>query len=133
MSMKSIEEIREFFSKDRYATDSGAVIEEVGEKYSKCSIVLNEMHRNAVGGVMGAVYYTLADFAFAVATNAEVPGTVSLDASMSFLRSCKGTKLICEAKCIRDGKTTCYYEMPITDENGTLLTMVHITGYKTGK
>lgn len=131
--MKTLEEVRTFFKNDRYATDSGAVIEEVGEKYSKCSIVLNEMHRNAVGGVMGAVYYTLADFAFAVATNAEVPGTVSLDANMSFLRSCRGSKLICEAKCIRDGKSTCYYEMPITDEDGNLLTMVHITGYKTAK
>lgn len=131
--MKTPEEVRTFFKNDRYATDSGAVIEEVGEKYSKCSIVLNEMHRNAVGGVMGAVYYTLADFAFAVATNAEVPGTVSLDASMSFLRSCRGSKLICEAKCIRDGKSTCYFEMPITDEDGNLLTMVHITGYKTAK
>ena len=131
--MKSIEEIREFFSKDRYATESGAFIEEVGEHYSKCSIELNEMHRNAVGGVMGAVYYTLADFAFAVATNAEVPGTVSLSASMAFLRACKGNRLICEAKLIRDGKSTCYYEMPITDENGTLLTVVNITGYKTGK
>ena len=131
--MKSIEEIREFFSKDRYATESGAFIEEVGEHYSKCSVELNEMHRNAVGGVMGAVYYTLADFAFAVATNAEVPGTVSLSASMAFLRACKGNRLICEAKLIRDGKSTCYYEMPITDENGTLLTVVNITGYKTGK
>ena len=131
--MKSIEEIREFFSKDRYATESGAFTEEVGEHYSKCSVELNEMHRNAVGGVMGAVYYTLADFAFAVATNAEVPGTVSLSASMAFLRACKGNRLICEAKLIRDGKSTCYYEMPITDENGTLLTVVNITGYKTGK
>lgn len=131
--MKSLEEIREFFRNDRYATESGAVIEEAAPGYSKCSIVLNEMHRNAVGGVMGAVYYTLADFAFAVATNAEVPGTVSLDANMSFLRSCRGSKLICEAKCIRDGKSTCYYEMPITDEDGNLLTMVHITGYKTAK
>ena len=130
--MKTIEEVREFFSHDRYATESGAVIEEIGEKYAKCSIVLNEMHRNAVGGVMGAVYYTLADFTFAVATNHDQPGIVSLDASMSFLSSCKGTKLICEAKCIRDGRTTCYYQMSITDENGKLLTMVNITGYRTG-
>ena len=56
--MKSLEEIMEFFSHDRYATESGAVIDEVGDKYAKCSIELNEMHRNAVGGVMGAVYYT---------------------------------------------------------------------------
>ena len=131
--MDRIEEIREFFSKDRYATESGAVIEEVGDKYARCSIELNEMHRNAVGGVMGAVYYTLADFAFAVATNHEQPGIVSLDASISFLSMCKGTKLIAEANCIRDGRTTCYYQIPIRDENGNLLTMVNITGYKTNR
>ena len=131
--MKTLEEVRAFFKNDRYATDSGAVIEEAGEKYAKCSIVLNEMHRNAVGGVMGAVYYTLADFAFAVATNVEEPGTVSLSANIAFLRSCKGTKLIAEAKCVRDGKSTCYYEIPVSDENGNLLTVVNITGYKTGK
>ena len=131
--MQTMEEVREFFRKDRYATDSNAVIEEVGEKYAKCSIELNDMHRNAVGGVMGAVYYTLADFAFAVATNQENPGTVSLDANITFLSYCRGTKLIAEAKCIRDGKTTCYYEIPVTDENGKLLTMVHITGYKTNR
>lgn len=129
--MKTIEEIREFFSHDRYATESGAVIDEVGEKYAKCSIELNEMHKNAVGGVMGAVYYTLADFAFAVATNHENPGVVSLDASMSFLSSCKGRKLIAEAICVKDGRTTCYYRIPICDENGTLLTEVNITGFKT--
>ena len=132
-SMKNIEEIKEFFSKDRYATESGAVIDEVGDNYAKCSIELNEMHRNAVGGVMGAVYYTLADFAFAVATNHDQPGIVSLDANITFLSYCKGTKLIAEAKCVRDGRTTCYYQIPITDENGTLLTMVNITGYKTQK
>ncbi len=129
--MKTIEEIREFFAKDRYATESGAVIDEVGEKYAKCSIELNDMHRNAVGGVMGAVYYTLADFAFAVATNHVNPGIVSLDASMTFLSSCKGTKLIAEAKCLKDGKSTCYYEITITDEMGKLLTVVHITGFNT--
>ena len=129
--MKSLDEIKEFFSNDRYATETGAVIEEVGDKYAKCSVELNEMHRNAVGGVMGAVYYTLADFAFAVATNHDQPGIVSLDANISFLSSCKGTKLIAEAQCVRDGRTTCYYRIPITDENGTLLTMVNITGFKT--
>mgnify|MGYP004420687191 CR=1 FL=1 len=31
-----IERIREVFSKDRFATENGAVIEEVGEHYAKC-------------------------------------------------------------------------------------------------
>lgn len=67
--MKTIEEIREFFSHDLYAYDTGAYIEEVGDRYAKISLTLTERHRNAVGGVMGGVYFTIADFAFAVASN----------------------------------------------------------------
>ena len=63
----ALEEVRERFSQDRFATVNGAVIEAVGEGYAKCSIILNETHRNALGAVMGGAIFTLADFAFAVA------------------------------------------------------------------
>ena len=65
----ALEEVRERFSQDRFATVNGAVIEAVGEGYAKCSIILNETHRNALGAVMGGAIFTLADFAFAVASN----------------------------------------------------------------
>ena len=61
--------IRETFAKDRFATENGAIIEEVREHYARCSIKLTERHFNAAGGVMGGVHFVLADFAFAVATN----------------------------------------------------------------
>ena len=32
----SIDEVREFFSKDLFATENGAVVEEYGKNYSKC-------------------------------------------------------------------------------------------------
>ena len=66
---ETLERVRETFRGDRFATEMGAVIDELGDNYSKCSLVLNEHHRNAVGGIMGGVYFTLADFAFAVASN----------------------------------------------------------------
>jgi len=34
-----------------------------------CSLTLEAKHKNALGAVMGGVYFTLADFAFAVASN----------------------------------------------------------------
>ena len=66
--MTKLEEARQIFAADKYATDaSGIVIEEVGENYAKCSMKLTDVHRNAFGGVMGGAIYTLADFTFAVA------------------------------------------------------------------
>ena len=59
--MKTLEEIRSFFENDRFATENAMVIDEVADGYAKCSMLISERHRNAVGGVMGGVPFTLAD------------------------------------------------------------------------
>lgn len=130
MELKTIEEVREFFAKDRYATDSGAYIEEIGTHYAKCSMKLDERHRNAMGGVMGGVYFTLADFAFAVASNWENPGSVSLSSAITFLGRAKGDVLLAEAHCIKEGRTTNCYRIDIFDELGSQLVTVTINGYR---
>ncbi len=128
--LETIEQVREFFSKDRYATESGAQILEVGDKTAKCSMKLLDMHRNAVGGIMGGVYFTLADFTFAVATNRQGTPTVSLNANIAFMAPAKGEELIATARCVKDGRTTCFYEIEITDELMNRLVVVTITGFK---
>ena len=82
--MKPTKETVDLFSKDRFATESGAVIEEVDDHYAKCTLKLKASHRNAMGAVMGGVYFTLADFAFAVAANWQEIGTVSLQSDISY-------------------------------------------------
>ena len=47
--MKTIDEIREIFRHDTFATNNGAVIDEVGEGYAKCSLEIGDGHRNAAG------------------------------------------------------------------------------------
>ena len=39
-----LRKIRETFAKDRFATENGAIIEEVREHYARCSIELTERH-----------------------------------------------------------------------------------------
>ena len=131
--MNNLEEIRRFFENDRFATENGMVIDSVGEKTATCSMVVSKRHMNAVGNVMGGVYFTLADFTFAVATNHEEPGIVSLSSTITFHATARGEKIICVAKKIKHGKTTCVYEMTLTDENDNLLATVLTTGYNTRK
>ena len=127
----NLTEVRERFQDDRYAVMSGAQIDEVGEGYAKCSLKIESMHLNAVGTVMGGVMFTLADFAFAVAANwnQEKP-RVSLSSSISFLGVPKGEYLIAKANVKKDGRTTCYYEVTVTDEQEHIVASVTINGFK---
>lgn len=129
--MEDLNEIREFFAKDRFATENGTVIEAVGKNTATVSMHIKSHHRNAAGTVMGGAIFTLADFAFAVASNHEKIGTVSLNANITFLRASKGDKLIATAECVRDGRTTCYYRVSVTDNTGVLIAEITTSGYKT--
>ena len=111
--MSNLEEVRKFFEKDRFATENGMIIDAVGEKYAKCSMTVSQRHMNAVGN--------------------EEPGIVSLSSTITFHATAKGEKIICEAKKIKHGRTTCVYEMTVTDENDNLLATVLTTGYNTRK
>lgn len=126
---KELEGVREYFKADKYASDTGAVIEEIGDHYAKVSLALDERHLNAVGGVMGGVYFTLADFAFAVAANWQKRGVVALHTSASFVGVPKTKRIFAEARLIKDGRSTCSYQVDVTDENGSPVTLVQCLGF----
>lgn len=130
--MKTLEEVRKVFEGDRFATENGAVIEEIGDHSATCSLIITDSHRNAMGAVMGGTYFMLADFAFAVAANWEKMGCVSLHSDISFLRTAKGKKLIAKAVCVRDGKSTACYRVDVTDDFGNLTATATVTGYHVG-
>lgn len=129
-SLVTLEEVREFFRKDHFATANGAVVDEVSDKHAVCSLEIGEGHRNAFGGVMGGVPFMLADFAFAVATNHQGSIVVSLSSNISFLGVAKGKRLIAEAKCIKDGRSTCCYIIDVKDELDNMVATVTINGFK---
>ena len=130
MGLKPSEKTVRLFENDRFATENGAVIEEVDDHYARCTLRVEERHRNAMGAVMGGVYFTLADFAFAVAANWQEIGTVSLTSDIAYLGTAKGDRLTAEAVCVKNGRTTSYYRIEVKDEFGKLAAIVNTTGYK---
>ena len=135
MSEKTdLEEAREFFSGDFYATKAtGIVIDEVGDHYARCSMEITRNHQNAYGGVMGGATFTLADYTFAVASNFRQPQTVSVTSQINFIGMAKGTKLISESHLIKDGRSTCLYSIEIKDDLENKVAFVTISGIKLGK
>ena len=129
--MTDLERAREYVGNDKYATEAtGIVITEVGERFARVELDLDERHYNAIGAVMGGVYFTMCDFAFAIASNFDSAPCVTLGTQAVFMNQNKGTHLICEAKCIKDGRQTCFYEVNVVDDLGTEITRVTVEGYK---
>lgn len=127
--MRDIEEARNYFKDDRFATEaSGIIIEAVDDGYAKCSMKIEDRHRNAVNQVMGGAIYTLADFVFAVATNTKDHWTVTTVSQISYIGTVKGDTLYGESRCIKDGRRTCFYEIEIKDDLGNLVAVVSTSG-----
>ena len=129
----TLEEAVARYGNDQFATKAlGAVIDEVGDGYAKCSLELREIHRNSVGNVMGGVPAVLADFCFAVASDAEVSRIVTLNCSLTYLGMAKDGRLVAEGRRIKDGRSTCCYTVDITDGSGPQVAIANITGFRMG-
>ena len=129
-TFSNLEEAKEFFKGDTFATNNNMVLDEIGQGYAKCSVVLNENHLNAYGSVMGGVIFTLADFAFAVASNNVHRPTVAQQVSINFLSSTKGKVLHAIARCKKDGRTSAIYNIDVVDDLGKEIAQFIGTGYK---
>ena len=129
--MNYLERAREFFRNDHYATDAtGIVIEKAEDGYSEISLNIDKRHQNGIGQVMGAVYSTLVDFSFAIASNYDRPMTVTLQSSITFMSACRGDTLYASCRRTNEGGRTCFYDVHVTDNRGTEIAQATVTGYK---
>lgn len=129
--MNCTEQAREYFAKDIFATETtGIVIDEARENYARCSLKIDGRHLNANGVVMGGAIFTLADFAFAVASNSKQSNAVSMTSSINYLRPAHGPVLTAETNCIKSGKRTCTYVIDIFDADGSHCAFVTTVGQR---
>jgi acyl-CoA thioesterase len=83
---------------------------------------------NALGSAHGGAVFTVADQAFAVASNLGPEHQVAMFASMTYIKPARG-KLEAVAKKIGETKRTSVYEVKVF-ENGELVAIFQGNGYK---
>lgn len=128
--MENLEEIKKIFEKDVFATkQADCCILEAEKCHSKIAMKIGDNHLNANGFVMGGAIYTLADFAFAVASNTHNKLTVTTCGSIDYL-SAVSTDLIAEARVIKDGRTSVLYQVDIFDTANKLIAVATFRGQK---
>jgi acyl-CoA thioesterase len=116
-----IEKLKEFFKNDRFATMTGIVIEEATPGYCKASMVIEDKHLNSVNVVQGGAIFTLADFAFAVASNSRGQIALAINVNISFLKGKSTGILYAIAREVSDPKRIGAYEVDVVDEQGEMI------------
>ena len=128
--MPAMEELNERFRADRFAAQAGVEIREAEPGRALCAMPLRPCHMNANGAPMGGAIFTLADFAYAVASNGFTDRIiVSQQVAITFLAPARGTALLAEAKCLKSGRTTCLYAVDVRDELGTYVAHATVNGF----
>lgn len=127
--MMTLEQALAYFGTDHFALGQGIRIEEIGPEGAVCSVRLEQRHQNSQGVAQGGLIFTLADFAFAVASNARARGTITMNASINFLAPGTGPVLYGRATLLHGGKKTAVYQVDITNQDGSPVALFTGTGY----
>jgi len=123
--------IVERFKADQYATElTGAEIVAVREDYAKTKLVVQPKHMNALGIMHGGALFTLANFTFAVAINAEREDTVvPIECHISFFKPVTEGILYAESQLISQSRSLITHDVVITNEQGETIAKYRGRGF----
>jgi len=119
------------FREDSYAELLGIELLEVKPGYSSLSMMVREDMINFNGIPHGGAIFSLADCAFAAASNSHGQVAVALNIEISYLRMVEpGMKLVAEATEEHLGKRTALYHITVSTDEGDLVASCHGVVYR---
>ncbi|MDR3308456.1 MAG: hotdog fold thioesterase [Tannerella sp.] len=128
--MENIDKIREFFKGDAFAAGAGVELLDVGKGYARARMEILPKHYNGGGVCQGGAIFTLADLAFAVATNTHSKLTYSICSEIHIFKSERAGYLFAEAQEVFNHSRLSHCEVKVTNEQGELIATFNGTGYR---
>ena len=122
--------VRALMRRDRFAARCGIRLVEVREGFARARLRLGPDHLNGVGVVQGGAIFTLADLAFAAASNSRGAVAVALDATITFARAAIRGTLTAEAREISASRRVSVCEVRVTDAAGALVAAFQGTAFR---
>lgn len=109
-------------TKDPFANLLGITVDEVKEGYSKVSMNITDNMLNIHNTVNGGVIFSLADVAFAIASNTYDQTAVGINVNMNFIAAgFSDDKLIAIAKEVSKNPKLGFYHMEVRNERDQLI------------
>ena len=107
-----------FFSKDTFARGAGIELLEVSPGRARVKMEVRDIHLNSHGTVHGGAIFTLADAAFALASNSHGIPAAAINASISYMKSARSGTLFADAVEYSKNPKLATYTVDVTDERG---------------
>ncbi len=117
-----MDDIKAFISeRDRFARLCGIELLEVGPGRSRARMALTAEHLNGVGSVHGGAIFTLADLAFAAASNSHGTVAVAINVSISYTKAAATGTLTAHAEEVARHPKLASYTVRVTDDSDDLV------------
>jgi acyl-CoA thioesterase len=129
MADESMRRLMDYFKNDRFAAANGIELVELRPGYARTRMTVEDRHLNSVGILQGGAIFTLADFAFAAASNSGGQLAVGLQMSLSCLQAATSGVLEAEAQEVARSRKISTCSIRITDEGGNLIALFQGTAF----
>jgi len=117
-----MEKIRQFITEnDRFAKHAGIELLKVAEGTASVRMKITEKHLNAVNIVHGGAIFTLADLAFAAASNSHGTVAVAISVSIAYVKAVGRGVLFATAREVSRSPKLAQYQVDVTDEGGDMV------------
>lgn len=126
----TIEEIKEKLNQDdRFCRYNEMRIDVIRPGYAEAVMEITENKLNGLGIAQGGAIFTLADLAFAGASNAAGFRTVAFTSNISFVRPGTGKRLRAIATEVSRGRRTGVYSVQVFNDDGKIVAHGTTTGF----
>jgi len=125
-----MEPLKRFFKNDKFAERSGIELLSVSPGQARAKMTLHPHHLNGYSTVQGGAIFTLADFAFAAASNSHGTVAVAINVSITFIKAAKTGALWAEAREISRNFKLGSYTVEVKDDQGELVALFQGLAYR---
>lgn len=122
--------VRRLLRGDRFAAQAGISLVELARGRAVARMRLRADHLNGVAVAQGGAVFTLADFAFAAASNSHGTVAVALDTSITFVRAATTGVLVAEAREESVSRRVSVCNVRVTDERGEIVALFRGTAFR---
>lgn len=119
-----------FMANDLFARHNGVELLDVGKGRASVQMTIQPYHFNAAGTVHGGAIFTLADYAFAVASNSHGRIAMGISTSVNFVKAATGGTLYAEAVENSINQKLASYTVTVTDDQSSIIAIFQGMAYR---
>ena len=124
------ESLPRFFKNDKFAAHANIELLSVSPGQARAKMILHPHHLNGYGTVQGGAIFTLADFAFAAASNSHGTVAVAINVSITFMKAGTNGTLWVEAREMSRNPKLGSYTVEVKDDQGELVALFQGLAYR---